>query len=160
MSDGDLAFEVIGAVVVSLAGDFRHDRFLHGVGDQVFQRGLMGGAERREIVVAQMRRFDQVRAQDGVEIDSADALFVLDAFEVCRRGVAADRDVGELGQRRLVDDGVVGPPFDAVLLAPRLGKDVMDVDVVVEDRCMSVRAASLALDSRRRSGIQHVGFLQ
>ena len=54
-------------------------------------------------------------------------LFLLKFAKVNRWSMPADLAVGFVGDGCLVDDDVVGVSFNTLLLAPVLGKDVMDV---------------------------------
>jgi hypothetical protein len=80
--------------------------------------------------------------RNGIQIGRGQTLLLLNALEIDRRRVATDGDVGELGQRRLVDDRVEHLRLDTLFLAPRLRKHVMDVDVVVEEGHQVRRASA------------------
>lgn len=85
-----------------------------------------------ERVRSQRGRLERMRGKVAVELRIADSCAARDALKVVRGRSAADDPVRVRGQRGLVDDGVVARGRDAVLLAPCLGKDVMDIGGLVE----------------------------
>lgn len=112
-----------------------------------------------ERVRPQRGRLDQMRGKVAVELRIADSCAARDALKVVRGRSAANDPVRVRGQRGLVDDGVVAGGRDAVLLAPCLGKDVMDigglVEVVRDRRLRWLALCPLRVSSsagRRRAG--------
>ena len=57
-----------------------------------------------------------------------DLLMCLDRGQIVGRSLAADHAVGFIGDRRLVDDGIEDRGLDALLFAPVLRKDVVDIE--------------------------------
>src|SRR5690606_33408119 len=95
------------------------------------------GHEAIEVVGPQQLRFDQVRAEVGIEAGALDWRRAGRAFfkgrEVLRRCAAANDTVGAIGERRLVDDGIKPAGRNALLLAPILREDVVDIDILAEE---------------------------
>lgn len=78
-----------------------------------------------------MRGIDEMGAQDGVHVGvgELDLFVVLDHRQVFGGGFAANHAVRLVGDGGLVDDCIVDLGRDALILAPLLGEDVVDVDL-------------------------------
>src|SRR3569833_1374005 len=72
------------------------------------------------------------------------ALFELG--KIFRGSASADNSVGSVREGRLVDDRIEDRRFDALLLAPVLRENVMDIDVFAkEDRVIELLAGTKIL---------------
>lgn len=58
-------------------------------------------------------------------------LLLLKLGQVLARGIAANLAVGSVGNGRLVENRVEAARFDALLLAPVLRKDVMNIELAL-----------------------------
>src|SRR5690606_9298361 len=58
---------------------------------------------------------------------------LLDQGQILRGSASANLPVGAGGKRRFVDHAVVDSRLDSIRLAPLLGEDVVNVDLVIEE---------------------------
>ena len=93
--------------------------------------------ERVKTIGTQKRRVNQMRCEIAIEPLAINRWRCRIAFfqfgQVLRWRNTADDPVRPVGKRCLVDNGIKDIRLDAMLLAPVLREDVMDVDILAEE---------------------------
>lgn len=139
-------FLVLGGDQCHVYGDLlTHNGLAHGRLDQTNQEVLAMREVCLEVVVPQCMGVNAVRRDDGVDLVGVQLGSGLHAWQVVGRGYAADGPVRCRSKWSLVDDAVPLGAVKAAVLAPLLGKDVVDVGL-----------QSLVLDATERDVLDPV----
>src|SRR5690606_36477096 len=103
-----------------------------GLFDELQQRSSALADKGIKVVRAQRLYRDHMRSQEFIQTVGGNLLGLLDTRKVDAGGIATDKAVGACRQRRLVHHTVPLLLGELLLFTPGAGKDVVDVDGVVE----------------------------